>query len=595
MYIETAVFVSSWFNLYIAFQMRTLFGAGIFGVVLVIGLGCGSSGDSARNREPDVKLAVPDQVKEVNRERALKHFIDGALYDSKGDYPKAILEYQDALRYDRDPAIYYALSKDYSIIGKHALAAQAAREAIRLDSTKISYRENLASIYLNASQRDEAIAEYESILALDSGYVSAWYALGRLHLARRPLKALEIFERLLDREGESVELLLQLGQIYAAMGKFDQAADRLERVLRLEPGNRMIQLQVAEMHHKAGKTDRAVQILESMIEVDDGDVEALATLADISMEKRDFAKATRLFERLLAIQKDNPEIMLRVGASYFGQAEQNPAMLLKAKKLFEEAAAAMPENWRPFWYLGAVAEMQGNDSLATTYFERVTSLEGETFDAWWVVATRSFDANQHEKVVELMQRAKRLFPNDFRVYLLLGLSSSQLGRNDAAVEHLQKSLELNPDDVNTMGSLALTLDGMKRFAESDSLYERALRIDPHAHIVLNNYGYSLAERGLQLERALRMSLEAVKADSVNSSYLDTLGWIYFKLGNYPEAARYIQKAIDAGDASSVVHEHLGDAYFKLNEAEKARMFWQKALDLDPTNAGLKAKVERGSL
>ncbi|MEX1138093.1 MAG: tetratricopeptide repeat protein [Bacteroidota bacterium] len=579
--------------------MRTLIGAGIITAMLVTVPGCSSTGDSVRKGEEESRgesaLAIPDQVKEANRERALKHFIDGALHDSKGDYPKAILEYQDALRYDRDPAIYYALSKDYSIIGKHALAAQAAREAIRLDSTKISYRENLATIYLNASQRDEAIREYENILALDSNYAPAWYALGRLHLARRPLKALEIFERLLDREGESIELLLQLGQIYASMGKFEKSADCLERVLRLEPGNRMIQLQVAEMQHRAGKTEKAVKILESMIEVDDSDVEALATLADISMEQRDFAKATRLFERLLAIQKDNPEIMLRVGAAYFGQAERDSAMLLKAKKLFEEAAAGMPENWRPFWYLGAIAEMQGNDSLATTYFERVTSLEGETFDAWWVVATRAFDTNQHEKVLELMQRAKRLFPNDFRVYLLLGLSSSRLNQNEAAVENLQKSLELNPDDVNTLSSLALTLDGMKRFEESDSLYERALRIDPNSHIVLNNYGYSLAERDLQLARSLEMSLEAVKADSANSSYLDTLGWIYYKLGNYPEAARYIEKAIAAGDASAVVHEHLGDVYFRLNETAKALELWQKALDIDPANTDLKAKVRRGSL
>lgn len=579
--------------------MKKLIGAGILIGALMTASGCSSTKSSADTGEQgprlDTVLVVPDQVREANREKALKHFIDGALQDSKNEFANAVQEYEKALLYDRDPAIFYALSKDYSILGKHALAAQAAREAIRLDSMNISYRENLAAVYLNASQRDEAIREYEGILALDSGYTSAWYALGRLHLARRPLKALEIFERLLDREGESIELLLQLAQIYATMGKFDQAADRLERVLRMEPGNRMIQLQLAEMQHRGGKTEKAVETLESMIEADEADVEALATLADIRMEQRDFAKATILFERLLAIQKDNPEIKLRVGVAYFGQAEKDSTLLKKAKKLFQEAAAAMPENWRPFWYLGALEDLQGNDSLAAIHFERVTSLEGEPFEAWWAVGTRAFDANQHEKVVELMQRAKRLFPNDFRVYLLLGLSSARLNQNDAAVENLKKSLELNPDDVNTLSSLALTLDGMKRFEESDSLYERALRIDPSSHIVLNNYGYSLAERDLQLSRALRMSLEAVKADSANSSYLDTLGWIYYKLGNYPEAARYIEKAIQAGDASAVVHEHLGDVYFKLNDPARARELWQKALDLDPANAGLKTKVERGSL
>jgi len=579
--------------------MKMLTGAGIIIATFVAVPGCSSTRDTVRTSEQENRgeavLAIPDHVKESNKERALQHFIDGALHDSKGDYARGVQEYQDALRYDRDPAIFFALSKDYSILGKHALAAQAAREAIRLDSANISYRENLAAVYLNASQRDEAIQEYEGILSLDSNYTPAWYALGRLYLARRPLKALEIFEQMLDREGESIELLLQLAQIYASLGRFEQAADRLERLQRLEPGNRTIQLQLAEMYHRGGKTDKAVGILESLIEADENDVEALATLADINMEKRDFAKATMLFERLLNIQKDNPEIKLRVGAAYFGQAEKDSTMLPRAQRLFEEAAAAMPENWRPFWYLGAVEDMRGNDSLATLHFERVTDLDGESFEAWWAVGTRAFDSNQHEKAVELMQRAKRLFPNDYRVYLLLGLSSSRLNQNESAVENLRKSLELNPDDVNTLSSLALTLDGMKRFEESDSLYERALKIDPFSHIVLNNYGYSLAERDLQLSRALEMSLEAVKADSANSSYLDTLGWIYYKLGNYPEAARYIEKALQAGDASAVMHEHMGDIFFKLNEQSLARESWRKALELDPSNKDLKSKVERGSL
>jgi Tfp pilus assembly protein PilF len=139
---------------------------------------------------------------------------------------------------------------------------------------------------------------------------------------------------------------------------------------------------------------------------------------------------------------------------------------------------------------------------------------------------------------------------------------------------------------------------LKRWKECDSLYEEALRIDStsaSSAIVLNNYGYSLAERGLQLERALRMATRAVELEPDNASYLDTLGWIYFKISRFDDAHRYIEKAVATGQASAVVTEHLGDVYYKLGNKDKATEYWQRALKLDQSNQALKEKIERGTL
>jgi len=562
---------------------------------LVIG-GCSSSEESASAKKKEGPVfALPDRVKEANQEKALKHFIDGALYDSKGEYPRAIQEYQNALRYDRNPAIYYALSKDYSILGKHALAAQAAKEAITLDSVNISYRENLAAIYLNAFQQDLAVREYENILAIDSNATTAWYSLARLFQSNRPLKAIEIYERLLDRQGDSWELLLQVAELYSSLGRFDEAAERYRRLLDLDPSNRLLRRQLAETYGRAGKSDEAVAILKSLLELDDTDPEVVAILADVYLDKQEYDKAVALYEKLLETEAENPQIQMRVGIAYFGQIQSDSTFLPKARATFERASRLLSNDWRPFWYLGAIADMEGNDTLALRYFESVTGMQGGTIEAWWFVGTHYFDRNEHGKVVETMEKARKLFPQDFRVYLLLGLSYSRLGQNEPAVENLRHSLQLNPNDVNTLSSLALTLDGMKRYEESDSLYEKALEIDPTSHLVLNNYGYSLAERGIQLDRALKMATEAVNADTGNSSYLDTLGWIYYKLGNYDEARYYIQKAVDQGDASAVVHEHLGDIHFRLGNKDQALNAWKKAFELDGNNADLGEKLKRGSL
>ncbi len=559
-------------------------------------VGCtGSREMEVKDKSEDLQARAAEKMRELNRDRALRHFIEGSLYDAKGDYAKAILEYQDALRYEQNPSIYYAISKDYSLLGKHALAAQAGREAVRLDSTNITFRENLAKIYLAAFQQDLAIKEYEQIIKIDSNYTNGYYNLARLYQTSRPLKALELFEKLLERDGNDWDILLQTAELYNTLGRYDQAAERYRRMLEIDPANRALQRQLAETYSRSGNFKAAIELLEKMLEVNENDFEVVATLADIYLDRREFDKARELYEKILKKEKENPEVKLRVGVAYFGQVQQDSSFLPRAKKLFLELSTEMPNDWRPIWYLGAIALTEKKDSVALTYFERVTRLAEMNVDAWWYVGSLHFDRGEYEKMIEAMERAKQLLPREYRVYFLLGLAYSRLEQNEKAAINLERAHELNPKDMNTMSTLALTYDGMHRYTRSDSLYEAALKIDSTYHLILNNYSYSLAERGLQLDRALRMAQDAVKAEPKNASYLDTLGWVYFKLGRYAEAEHYLAGAVATGQASAVVFEHLGDAYFKLGHKDKALEFWQKALEKDGKNQVLREKVDRGTL
>jgi tetratricopeptide (TPR) repeat protein len=228
----------------------------------------------------------------------------------------------------------------------------------------------------------------------------------------------------------------------------------------------------------------------------------------------------------------------------------------------------------------------------------VTSLDEKNAEAWWFLGNSYFDRGEFPKLLKSMDRARSLFPNDSRFFLLAGLAYSRLGQLTPAIQMLEQSYKLNPRDINTLGQLALTYDGLKRWKECDSLYEEALRLDSTsaaAAIILNNYGYSLSGRRLQLQRALAMATKAVALDPNNPSYLDTLGWVYFMIGNYAEAQQYIAKAVATGGASAEVTEHLGDVYFKLGNKDKALEFWRHALNMDKDNQTLKEKIDRGSL
>src|SRR3990172_1752578 len=127
--------------------MKMLMHPSVAVVMAALGLGaCSGAKESPPARtQPSVHRPLIDDAR---HEQAMRHFIDGAIFDSKDDYARAILEYQDALAFEQHPAIYYAISKDYLALNKQLQAVQAAREAVRLDSMTISYRQHLAEVYI---------------------------------------------------------------------------------------------------------------------------------------------------------------------------------------------------------------------------------------------------------------------------------------------------------------------------------------------------------------------------------------------------------------------------------------------------------------
>jgi tetratricopeptide (TPR) repeat protein len=552
--------------------------------------GCGSSQHAANSAGTTKQV---QKTNEIKHDRALLHFIEGASLDAKGLYADAILEYQEALKTEPNAAIYFAISKDYAIRGNFESAAEEARKAVVLDSNNILYRENLANICFNASRTDLAIYEYEEIVRKDSNYTNGWIALANLYQLTQPQKALKIFEKLLNQNADQIDILFQCAQIYMSLNRYDEAASKCKKMLELEPGNKPLQRQLADTYIKGGRLEQAQALLENMVSEDSSDVEVIAALADLYLNQKKFQKSIDLYENLLKQGAKNTEIKLRIGAGFFGLSEHDTTCIQKAQKIFDDLQREISDDWRPYWYLGAIALNQHKDSLAGMYFEKVIKINGHNEEAWWFLGSSLFERGKYDSLLRVVEQPQKIFPNDFRFFLLEGLALSRMEKQEEAVKPLEKAYRLNPKDLNTLGTLAMTLDGLHRYDESDRLYEEGLKLDSTAALLLNNYSYSLAERGLQLQRALEMAKQAITREPENAAYLDTYGWVFFKLGKFEDAAIYIERSVATGKASSVVHEHFGDICQKLGQKEKALESWKKALEMDPKNEAIKTKITNG--
>lgn len=190
---------------------------------------------------------------------------------------------------------------------------------------------------------------------------------------------------------------------------------------------------------------------------------------------------------------------------------------------------------------------------------------------------------------------------DFNEYAAMAALLMSAGRGGEAVEEARKALELvSKERPDLTGQALLLLSSAQERAGdakgSEESLRRILAKEPNNATALNNLGYFLTERNERLPEALEMIQRAVRADPTNSSFLDSLGWIYFRLGKLEEAERYLSDAARRNPTSVAIQEHLGDLWERRGRRTEARAAWQKALSLSVEAAEierLKTKLSGG--
>ncbi len=566
-------------------------------VLLLTGVtaGCGSSGASVDGDERRDER----QPTEEEKQQARQFFIEGSLLEMQGEYEEAIEQYLRALELDQSSAIYYALSKNYLEVGELATAAEVGREAVRRDGENLSYRENLASVYIRAREIDKAIEQYEKIVELDPNNSQAFYTLARLYQFEKPLRSLEIYDTMIGRFGEQLEILAQIADLNNSLGRHDDAADALKRMLDLDPGNVSILLTLGSTYMQAEKFEEAKEIFLELSETHPDDVDVLTSLVDVYIRLDEFDTAANYLINVVKDEELSLDIKVQLGQMFIQYideyADGDIEYMKLAGSVFDAIIEQYPDEPQPHFLRGIVAIFSDENETAIKHLTKVTELDPENEDAWLYAAEAYFQSGKYNETIELINRSIEKHGDDYDLLFLLGLSYNRIDDFEHAKEYLGRVVDNKPDDVNALAMLALTYDSGEEYAISDSLYETALEIDPDNHLILNNYSYSLAEREMELDRALEMSKRAVEQQSENSAYLDTLGWIYFKMGNIDLAKQYVRKAIDAGSDSAVVHDHMGDIYYHLDQYDKAIEYWEKALELDDSKEDIREKIERGSI
>lgn len=599
----------------------------IFGLVLIaiIFFGCSSS---IENSKKQIQRPLIERSQKERQRIALEYIIDGNILMSKGEYSLAMKKFEAALNYDTAAGICFSLSKAYLFNNKLNLALQFANKSIELDSSVTDYYILLSDIYSFGKQKQAAIEVLEKAIEKFPTNYSLLYKLAIYYEENRPLKAVELYERLLRIVGSEWSLLARISDLHRRLGNINEEISALERLLKIDPSNKSLIKSLIDLYILQNRNDEAFVLIDELLELNPDDISSRQRKIDLYLNQKNWEKVND--EIMIIINSDEVDFQSKVeiGYFFFEKSFRDSAALPVSKMIFEKLDKDTSD-WQVKLALGAIAINQRDDDKAIEYFQYVTENANWNVDSWVRLGALHFDNKRYSEAEKIMLEAVELFPNDYFVNFILGLSLAQQNKNDSAAKYLKKSVELNsrdantlsayaytlsqlkqqdsaivylnralklsPDDVNVLGSLALIYNDKKLFEKSDSLYEKALLISPDDAIINNNYAYSLSTRGLQLERALEMVNKALEKDSLSSAFLDTKGWILYKLGKFEEAKFYVEKAIEVNTQSAVIIDHLGDIEFKLGNKQRAIELWKQALEIDPTKTEIQEKINKGEI
>jgi tetratricopeptide (TPR) repeat protein len=174
---------------------------------------------------------------------------------------------------------------------------------------------------------------------------------------------------------------------------------------------------------------------------------------------------------------------------------------------------------------------------------------------------------------------------DVDVWRALGDLYRNVDRSADAVGAYNKAIALtgksDPNLVALYYAQGVALESVNRWEDAERDFRAALAIDPDSADVLNFLGYSWVDRGEHVAEAVVMLEKAHALRPMDGDIADSVGWAYFKLGRFDEAAQTLEEAVLLAPAESEINDHLGDAYWRIGRKIDARFEWSHALSLGP--------------
>ncbi|MCA1624329.1 MAG: tetratricopeptide repeat protein [Acidobacteria bacterium] len=542
------------------------------------------------------------------------HQILAQLYTSKSQLnrgvldpnftQKAINEWKEVARLDpRNAEAFAFLSEFY---------AKTNKSAERIDALR-----NWLASAMPLNNGFYGIVFQGESLAPESASVKLGDALIRIGQTRQ---AVEILSRAIADDPENNETIELLSEALETVDTSSAATvvQALQQAVYANPSNSTLIVLLAQVQARSGKINDAAKIISDatakLVDKDKISAANLQTaLGDIYFEANRYDEAVAVYQNALAVRgivenkpvlDEERDFAIRIFDKMI-DVYKKANRLNDAKAVIERARILLGKN-----------DLFADKKLISFYRETgkkeealqaIRALRARNADDYGLLRLEASILTDNGKVEEAVRLVKSLInkkstaakepikvdetgtftistqmDDDLSNYLFISNLYSQAKFDKEAIGAANQAYSVaDSEEKKQIAKLTLATAQQRSgdFKSAEETLRGVLKQSSRNPIALNNLGYYLVERNEKLNEALDLIQQALSIEPNNPSYLDSLGWAYFKLGKLDNAEKYLKMALRFDASSATAYEHLGDVYQKQAKIELANSAWQKALNL----------------
>lgn len=518
------------------------------------------------------------QVPEAAEDAAVFHFSLGQAYSLDNDPARAIESYRATLVHDPKSALVRArLAAELVKVGSFAEAKLLCEEAVKLEPKYVDSYLLLAGIQVAAKEYDGAISTYAQALKVDPTNRDAllYYGvtLAEVGKVKEGITQLERLVKLKDSSESSIDQSVAyyyLAKVYDQASQKEKSITALQQALKKRPGFAKAALALADLYMERKEEKSAYKVMEEAFR-ESHSSELAERLGEVYLEKSDYQRAVVYLETLVEEDPTNENMKLRLSLVYW-----QLQWFDKARMLLTDLMERYPGSSEIAFYLGELEIERKDFDGALVYYKKV-SPDYAKYDQ--MVNRVVFLFRQQKRTGEaesFLLEAMRVRPDAVAFYPLLAALYEDQGKLQEAKLALERGEKQFPMDESILYYLGFLYDRLGEKDRGLATMERLLTANPSNANALNFVGYTLLDRGGDLNRAKELLQRAVALKPDDAFILDSYGWLLYRQGDRRGAMKSLEKAVALKPEEGVIAEHLADVYVALNMPQKALATYERA-------------------
>ncbi len=503
------------------------------------------------------------------------YFLWARTSEAKGNFDEALEAYQKAMVCD--PEDEYLVRRLAALLIRVNRKKQALDQIEKLiarnpDDKKIKVFQ--ADLYSAVGEYDKAIDIYKKVLSEDPANSALMEKLGKQYLSNLDYtQARIIFEKLVQTDPDSLLGHYYLAQLYRELKYYRKSFVEYAKALEIN-WSVPLAMEAAALYEDQELFDDAIVLYRKMIDEQDNIEAAGGRLVRIYLELGESDKALKVLQEVRSNSSDTQRVDLTMGRIFLEQKKFSEAI-----EILKKLSDANPE-------LSVARSL-----LAYSYYEsgdldsaKALSLKVKPDDTGYDDSVRLLIEiySKEENVpaaIDLVRKAiEATDGNNFLYYSLLSLLYEKHDDLEKAEDVLKEAISLFTETTDPYIKYGMFLEKLGRSAEAMTIMQKVLSINSKEPFALNYVGYTWADQGQNLEKAMEYILEAVRLLPEDGFIRDSLGWVYYKVGDFEKAAIELKKAVIFEPEDPTIHEHLADVYLKMEKMDLSSKHYQKSLE-----------------